>query len=82
MAWIRTIDEGDADGPLARLYASLLDPDSGRVDHILKIHSLHAAGLRAHLSLYRTVMQGTEGLPKVDRELIAFTVSRLNECHY
>ena len=81
-AWIRTIDEDDAAGPLQRLYASLLDPASGKVDHILKIHGLHPAGLRAHLQLYRAVMAGTEGLPKADRELIAWSVSRFNECHY
>lgn len=80
--WIRTIDEDDADEALARIYATLLDPVSAKVDHILKIHGLHPAGLRAHLQLYRTVMTGTPGLPKADRELIAWSVSRFNECHY
>jgi alkylhydroperoxidase family enzyme len=81
-AWIRTVDEDDAEGLLQRLYSTLLDPGSGKVDHILKIHGLHPEGLRAHLSLYRTVMTGTPGLPKADRELIAWSVSRTNECHY
>lgn len=82
MAWIETVEDDQAGPELARLYAAMLDPESGSVDNILKIHSLHPAGLRAHFDLYRAVMRPTPGLPKVDRELIAFVVSRINECHY
>ena len=59
-----------------------LDPESGRVDHILSIHALHPAGLEAHLLLYKTVMRSTRGLRKVDREMIAVVVSKINHCHY
>ena len=38
MAWIPYLDEPDADPPLDRIYESRLDPESGKVDHILKIH--------------------------------------------
>jgi alkylhydroperoxidase family enzyme len=82
MAWIRYIDEDDAKPPLDRLYEQIVDPGSGRVDHILKIHGPDPAALRGHLQLYRSVMEGSESLPRSDREMIAFTVSRLNECHY
>lgn len=82
MAFIETIDEDDADEALARLYAAMADPLSRRVDNILKVHSLHPAGLSAHFALYQAVMRGTAGLPKVDRELIALVVSGLNGCHY
>ena len=82
MAWIRYIEEDEARPPLDRLYDSILDPDSGKVDHILKIHGPDPAALRGHLILYRSVMEGTESLPRTDREMIAFTVSRVNECHY
>ena len=82
MAWIHVTDEDDADGELKRLYDALLVPESGKVDHILKIHSLHPAGLRGHLQLYRAVMTGSEALPKSERELVGYTVSRINECHY
>ena len=81
MTWIRVIDEGDAEGELARLYAGMADPE-GRVDNILKCHSLHPMGLAAHDAVYRAVMAGTATLRKVDREMIAVTVSRLNDCHY
>ena len=82
MAWIRTIDEGDANENLAALYASMLDPTAGKVDHILKIHSLNPKSLRAHFDLYRAVMAGSKTLRKADREMIAVVVSVLNECHY
>lgn len=82
MTWIKTIDEPDATGEVGELYAAMVDPESGRVDNILKIHSLHPAGLRAHFDLYRAVMRSTPGLMKVDREMIALVVSKLNGCHY
>ena len=82
MSWIRTIPEEDAEGRLAALYAHMVDPISGGIDNVLAIHSLHPAGLRAHFELYRAVMRGSPGLRKVDRELIALCVSRLNGCHY
>jgi len=82
MAWIRTIKDGDAEGRLAELYARVADPQSGRVDHILAVHSLHPRGLEAHFEFYRAVMAGSAGLRKVDRELVAYAVSRINGCHY
>ena len=82
MAWIRVIEEDAADGALAAQYRSLIDPESGRVDNILKIHSLNLDGLRAHVALYRSAMAGTAGLPKLEREMIALVVSGLNGCHY
>ncbi len=81
MAWIRTIEEDDAAGELQELYAQGSGP-GGTVDNILKIHSLHPAGMRAHFGLYRAVMQGTDGLPRVEREMIALTVSAANGCDY
>ena len=82
MAWIPTVSEGEADGELAGLYQFMLDPDSKKVDHILKIHSLNPRGLRAHFELYRAVMASSPGLRKADREMIAVVVSVINQCHY
>jgi len=82
MAWIKTIEDEEAKGELQKIYQSLTDPETGRVDNILKIHSLHLEGLNAHLNLYKSVMKGTPGLPKVDREMIALVVSQINQCHY
>ncbi len=82
MAWIETIAEEDADGELARLYRLSLEPQSKRVDNILKTHSLHPEGLKVHLELYRAVMKGTRSLATVEREMIALVVSLINRCHY
>jgi alkylhydroperoxidase family enzyme len=82
MSWIRTIPDSEASEDLARLYEAARDPVSGRLDEILQVHSLHPAGLSAHLGLYRAVMGGSRGLRKVERELIALHVSRINGCHY
>ena len=82
MAWIDTIGLDDAEGRLAELYAAAVDPTTGALDHIMAIHSLHPAGLEAHLALYTAVMRGTPSLRKVDRELVALAVSAANACHY
>ncbi len=82
MSWIRTIDADAAEGPLARLYSALADPESGRVDHILSIHALDPPALKGHLALYRAVMTGSDTLTPAQCEMIAWTVSAANDCHY
>ncbi len=81
MAWIKTIDEGDAKGRLAKLYQLLTEPWGG-VDNIFKIHSLNPASIRGHLEMYRTVMRGRSPLSRTQREMIAVVVSSVNRCHY
>lgn len=81
MAWIRTIDEDEAEGKLAELYAKLVEPWGG-VDNILKIHSLNPASLKAHFELYKVVMRGRSPLTRAQREMIAVVVSSANRCHY
>ena len=76
------VPEDAAEGELAALYAELVEPATGVVDNVLKVHSLHVAGLKAHLGVYRAAMAGTKSLRKVERELIAVVVSKLNGCHY
>ena len=82
IAWIKSVDLEDAEGHLARLYAKVVDPQSGELDAIMQVHSLHPAGLEAHFGLYRAVMRETSGLTSCDREMIALVVSVINECHY
>lgn len=82
MAWIETVDDDDASDELRELYEESRDPETGRVDHILAVHSLSPGSLAAHLALYRSAMRGSRGLRKVDREMIAMVVSGLNGCHY
>ena len=82
MAWIDTIREDEWEGDLADLYDDVVDARHGRVDNIMQIHSLNPRALAAHNALYTSAMRGTASLRKVDRELIAYVVSALNECHY
>ena len=82
MAWIETIREDEWAGELAGLYDRVADKAAKRVDNIMQIHSLNPRALDAHDVLYRSAMAGTATLRKVERELIAMTVSMLNDCHY
>lgn len=81
MAWIRTIDESEAEGELAELYERYRDP-AGGVDNVLKIHSLSPASMKAHFDLYRLLMRGPSDLGRAQREMIAVVVSAINQCHY
>ena len=72
---------GDDPG-LASLHERVVDPDYGRVDNIMAIHSLNPNGMAAHDALYRSAMAGTATLRKVERELLAYVVSLENRCHY
>ena len=81
MAWIRVIDEEDAEGWLAELYRHYREPDGG-VDNILKIHSLSPRSMKAHFDLYALLMRGRSELSRAQREMIAVVVSAINQCHY
>lgn len=39
-AWIEIVPEAEATGELAAAYAAERDPRTGRVDHVLAVHSL------------------------------------------
>ncbi len=81
MAWIRTSDEDQAEGPLKRLYKRGREPWGG-VDNIFKIHRLNPASIRGPLELYKPVMHGPSPLTRVQREMVAVVVSSVNRCHY
>ncbi len=82
MAWIEATREDEWSGELAEQLSDVLDREHGRVDNIMQIHSLDPRGMAAHAALYRSAMAGTATLRKVERELIALVVSRINDCHY
>jgi alkylhydroperoxidase family enzyme len=82
MSWIEVVDDTTWDGELGDLRNRVVDPGSGRVDHIMSVHSLNPRGMAAHDAVYRSAMRGTATLRKVERELIAFVVSQINGCHY
>jgi uncharacterized peroxidase-related enzyme len=81
VAWIRVIQKAEATGELAGLYQHMAEAD-GSVDHILTIHSLNPASLKAHFDLYKQCMYGPSELSRKQREMIAVVVSATNHCHY
>ncbi len=81
MAWIRTIDEPDPGSALRRLYEEQTR-QAGAVANISRIHSLAPHILLAHIGLYKATMHTAGQLSQADREMIAVTVSRTNNCEY
>lgn len=81
MAHIPYVDYDDAQGLLARLYRTY-DRGDGRLDNILRIHSLNPRSLRDHVELYAHLMRGRSPLSRVRREMLAVAVSSINDCFY
>lgn len=81
MPWIRTIAPHEATGRLARSYRAALDR-AGRVFGIVRAMSLAPAVLDASMGLYQRIMYRPSGLSRRQREMLAVTVSRANDCHY
>jgi hypothetical protein len=81
MAYIPYVPYEDADGLLAELYEQYGDGPSG-VDNIIRIHSLNPRSMRDHMGLYAHLMRGRSPLTRIQREMLAVTVSALNDCFY
>jgi len=81
MAFISYVPDGDAAGLLAELYDRYADRD-GTVDNILRIHSLNPRSMQDHAQLYGHLMRGPSPLSRIQREMIAVTVSAENDCFY
>jgi alkylhydroperoxidase family enzyme len=81
MAYIPYVDYGDAEGLLADLYHRYAE-EGGEVDHILRVHSLNPLSMRHHFQLYAHLMRGPSPLSRIQREMIAVTVSAANDCFY
>lgn len=82
MAFIRTIAPGEATGLLKRLYDEAI-ARAGKVFNVLRIQSLRPEVLEAGVTLYTELMFSPKSpLTRAQREMIAVTVSRDNECHY
>ena len=81
MAHIRYQPYEGATGLLARLYDTY-DRGDGRLDNILRIHSLNPRSMKDHVELYSHLMRGPSPLSRVQREMLALTVSSLNDCFY
>jgi len=81
LAYIPYVSYEDAEGPLTELYQRYGGSD-GAVDNILRIHSLNPPSLEHHVRLYSHLMRGRSPLSRIQREMIAVTVSAINDCFY
>jgi len=81
MAWIRMINEQEADTELAAVYDQVKG-SRGKLSNIMAVHSLLPQTMQAHMDLYLTVMFDASGLSREEREMIAVVVSTANRCPY
>ena len=81
MAWIKTISEDEATGPLKQIYESFRQRRPS-VPNIMQSLSLKPEMLSAVARLFMTGTFGGSNLSRVQEEMIATVVSALNRCHY
>lgn len=81
MAWIKQIEEKEAEGKLQEVYKNILSK-RGKLANIMKIHSLDPESMQHHLDLYTSIMFNKSGLNREEKELVAVVVSALNNCAY
>jgi alkylhydroperoxidase family enzyme len=81
MAYIRYVPYPEARGRLADLYHRY-SGGRGSVDNIIRIHSLNPPSMEHHVTLYAHLMRGRSPLTRIQREMIAVTVSAANHCFY
>jgi alkylhydroperoxidase family enzyme len=81
LAHIPYVPYDEAEGLLAELYRRY-GSEGGGVDNIIRVHSLNPPSMAHHLQLYAHLMRGRSPLSRVQREMIAVTVSATNDCFY
>ena len=81
MAWIKIIDESQAEGLLARIYEEA-QKRGGHVSNIRKIQSNNPPALKGMLELYKAVVLADSPLTRARREMLAVVVSKINGCVY
>jgi len=81
MAWIKTIEENQADDTLAEAYEKIKGR-RGKLSNIMKVHGLNPGAMLTHMDLYLQLMFGNSGLRREIRELIGVVVSATNNCRY
>lgn len=63
-------------------YFAKCEEKLGFIPNVLRAYSFDAAKLKAFVAMSDNLMLGPSGLSKLERELIAVTVSCANHCHY
>jgi len=81
MAWIKTVADDEATGPLKALFEAA-SKRAGRVFNIVRVMSPNPQTLRASIGFYQTTMFRDSPLSRALRELLAVVVSKANRCDY
>ena len=63
-------------------YFDICEDKLGLVPNVLQAYAFDIAKLNAFIGMYNDLMLSTSGLSKLDREMIAVTVSSINKCFY
>ena len=82
MAYIRTVDESEADGRLKEIYDKRKDNHSGSVSNIAKMFSLRPELLEAQHLFSRAIQFGGSGLGVKREEMVSVLVGSLLKCSY
>ena len=56
--------------------------ENNQPDNIIRISSVNPLAMEGHMALYRSVHRGPSPVSRLQREMIAVTVSSINGCHY
>lgn len=78
---ITTVAAKDATGLLKKIYDASMKR-AGRVASIIRVMSPNPRVLQSSLRMYLELMMGQSPLSRVQRELLATSVSVFNECEY
>ena len=82
MAWIQTVDETEATGIVKEEYDAAFER-AGQLYNIVKLLSVRPKSMRPFIELYIAIMFDEDSpLSRMQREMIATVVSKVNECHY
>ncbi len=75
------IDETALDDDLKAYFAKCMEK-LGMVPNVLRAYAMRPEKLRTFSKMYNELMLGESGLTKLEREMIAVTVSSANRCYY
>ncbi len=78
---IDSIQEEKAEGRVKKIYAELND-SMGIVPNVFKVLSLWPEGLELYMEMFKSMMLADTGLTRSIKEMIASTVSKINQCNY
>lgn len=78
---IDSIPEAKAEGCVKKIYAELND-SMGIVPNVFKVLSLWPEGLELYVEMVKGTMLADTRLTRAVKEMIASTVSRINQCNY